>query len=400
MGLRKWLKTKQFGELIKADLAVPKTLTTQAWQEAAYNWNSVTWKPIEYKDRQPLVHNFTGGHAMYRCRFTWDMLKKGSNLSLNINTRHRVSLWLNGIAFEGHFSYKSVWEDVQTFGPAVSFVHNFPLTVASSNGSDNWAFGGRKYNLSSALKPGENELLVVTYKYPFFFFLVTYIFILFINSFGMNRQTMASNDIRNPRGLVFAKFSPSIAAASWSIAGIDVTKLDEPFKTFGVPLEDVYTADPATNKTIVWETQANLRQTLSPKDGARWFRTTFDRPFGTTTGIGIISISLSYFLFSTESDGHLACPLHVSLKGSFSAYIYVNGHPIGHYQGDLGPQRHFYIMDGLVKEKLNQLALFVYTNETTAVDVQIAPYSVDHPSGNINDDTGTVFVYERHDTHL
>ena len=72
---------------------------------------------------------------------------------------------LNGKPLGGHVSFYSVWEDVQTYGPTLSFVHNFPLTGATSNGSDNWLLGGRNYDLTSALQEGTNELTIVTYRF-------------------------------------------------------------------------------------------------------------------------------------------------------------------------------------------------------------------------------------------
>jgi hypothetical protein len=72
----------------------------------------------------------------------------------------------------------------------------------------------------------------------------------------------------------------------------------------------------------------------------------------------------------------------------------VNGLYIGRYEGDMGPQHDFYIMDGAVQDGKNTLVLAVYTCTNDPLAFRIQPYCIDPASGNL-DDSGPAFCTRR-----
>ena len=202
----------------------PDEVPLAPWSVARYAWHEVPWRPILYSHRAPLSHGFTSGHILYRCEFVDPAsrsLAGGRALALTVNVRHRCALWLNGHPLGGHTSYRSIWEIIEAHGAFHGVLHNIPIAAATSNGGDNARLGGRRYPVPPHMlrPPGQvNELVIV------------------VESFGLNRQTMICNDVRNPRGLVFLTFSRKMHC-TWAIAGVDVTALSHPFATLGIPRE-------------------------------------------------------------------------------------------------------------------------------------------------------------------
>jgi hypothetical protein len=224
-----------------------------------------------------------------------------------------------------------------------------PLHPGSITGPDPLRLGGKKYTLSKALVPGkENELVVL------------------VESLGQGKQFFMFNDCRIPRGILSAKFSKELASEKWSIAGTDVTKLNDAYATSGLPGEVEALAD----ENPSWESMDELA--LQPDDQVTWFRTSFK--WNPPEGAWV--------------------PLRLHLEGFHNANVFLNGHYIGRYWGDQGPQHDFYLMDKFLRSE-NTLVLGCWTTTDDSFSAEVKPYVVKPDSGNI-DETGTLVATKQY----
>ncbi len=296
------------------------------------------WKEIDFKTQNdPIDHHFTCGHVLYKCEFE---LPEGSesnnNLRLKINTRHKAAFWLNDKFVGGHDTY------------SIKF-----LAAGAKNGPDPTFLGAKKYDLSNLIKSGKNVLFAIT------------------ENLGHSRIPFVICDIRNPRGILSAKFSKKFTA-KWFIAGIDVTELEQAYNTSGLPEEKLLLYK---GESSLWN-EIQSPPSVTPEDKIVWYKT----------------------LFKWDSLGNQRIPLRIHLEGKHNVHIFVNGTYIGKYWGRRGPQHDFYIMDKLLK-KDNTLVLACWTTDKDAFSVSILPYKIKTDSGNI-DENGVAFATEKFEIPL
>jgi hypothetical protein len=299
-------------------------IISSGWERMRVDSSKIAWKAIDYATgRDPLDHGFINGHVLYKCTFRTADAK---GLALSLNIRHKAAAWLNGKFIGSHHVYN------------LAMLID-PLHPGSMNGPDPLALGGKRYNLTKALLPGkENELVVL------------------VESLGQGKQFFMFNDCRIPRGILSAKFSRKLASEKWAISGVDVTTLNDVYATSGLPGEAAALGDGST----AWEQVDDLQ--LQPDDQVTWFKTSFkwNPPQDTTI------------------------PLRLHLEGFHNANIFLNGHYIGRYWGDRGPQHDFYLMDKYLQAD-NALVLGCWTTTDDSFSADVKPYMVKADSGNIDE---------------
>nr|MDO8085994.1 beta-galactosidase [Candidatus Sigynarchaeum springense] len=298
------------------------------WERMKADLGKISWQGIDFAtQRDPIDHGFMSGHVLYKCTFNPG---DANGLTLKLNIRHKAAAWLNGKFVGGHHVYNLAML-IDPFHPG------------SINGPDPLRLGGKTYDLSKAVLPGkENELLVL------------------VESLGQCKQFFMFNDCRIPRGILSAKFSRKQVGEKWSIAGTDVTKLNDAYSTSGLPGE----AEALGVEGTRWEPVDEL--SLHPDDQVVWFRTSFK--------------------WNPPDDAWI--PLRLHLEGFHNANIFLNGHYVGRYWGDKGPQQDFYLMDKYLQAE-NVLVMGCWTTTDDSFSAEIKPYLVKPDSGNI-DEAGTL----------
>jgi len=305
------------------------------------NWaEDVTWKSIQYSERDPLDHLMTSGHVAYRLRFR----TTAKAVSIVLNIRHSAAVWCNG----------------QIIGRQVCYSHN-AMSAGSMHAVDLHHAGKKKHNLSKAMRErpeGRNydEVIILVF------------------SCGQSRSPFLLNDVRNKRGLLSAKLKcrGKLNDVQWYIAGVDMSRTDDAFGSSGLPFENEandLTHDAGFSPTSAMNIVAN--------DGVSYFRGTFKVPA------------------NSVMDGSMAYPIRLKIFSApgVVAMLWVNGLLMGRYVADLGPQSDFYVPEGLIKEcKKNTLVVAAYGDIDSTLSVKILPWVVNPISGNIDDVDGTVFA--------
>ena len=310
-------------------------LQTGSWARRPIQWDAEEWKdlwkPIRLEqEKDPLDHLFASGHVLYRCNFK----SQSPRLSLKLNVRHRATVWLNGKCLGGHVTY----------GLRV-------LKAGAKNGPDPAFLGAKRYDLSPSLhRDGMNTLVILT------------------ENLGFNRGPGILNDFRNPRGILKARFSNRVDNEQWEISGIDVRTLEDVYNTAGLPGEQMGYHE---GKGDGWVEMKGPPSPV-PDDPLVWYRATFR--------------------WSREEA--VRKPLYAHLEGRHSVQFFVNGLYVGRYQGEMGPQNDFYIMDGILKDGENTAVLAVTTYSNDPLTFRIQPYTVNPASGNL-DASGRVFCTKR-----
>ncbi|HME52792.1 MAG TPA: beta-galactosidase [Candidatus Lokiarchaeia archaeon] len=286
--------------------------------------DAAAWKPIDIKTQNdPIDHGFMSGHVIYKCEFNPGNTKA---MSLALNIRHKAAVWLNG-KFVGSQKNYTVTLLISLTSPG------------GINGPDPLFMGTKKYDLAPALKPGEtNQLVVIT------------------ESLGQNKQFFPINDVRQPRGILSAKFSKTPIKSQWFISGEDVTTLENPYSTSGLPGERLGFHE---GNGEGWDKITEL--SVQPSDQLAWFKTTFPWNVAEDTWI----------------------PLRLHLEGMHNANIFLNGHYIGRYWGEAGPQHDFYLMDKFLQAE-NTLVLACWTTTDDTFKAELLPYMINPSSGNID----------------
>ena len=321
----------------------PPRVETGPWSRRTLDWERAPWIPVDLeRSGDPLDHGFTGGHVAYRCRF---QVPEPGPLELRLGIRHRCTLWLNGRGLGGHTTYARRF-----------------LAPGAKNGPDPRRLGVRRYHLGSGLREGENELVVL------------------VESLGQNRQPFVLDDVRNPRGILVARLGPLAQDPTWEIAGVDVQELDDPFDTLGFVDEGAGDADLAP---------AEPPDLLDPDDGVVWYRAPFTWSASSRDLFGALGSGTDSPLSTDRA------PLRVRVEGEVSAYLRVNGRWIGRYLGELGPQRDFFVMDGLLRPGTNLLEVAAYTRVRGRWSIQVLPYRIDPATGNLDDRQGVPYATAR-----
>jgi hypothetical protein len=194
-----FLKSYGLKSFLPSD-SVSKVVFTEKKQ---LDFKSLPWKPVPMlskKEHQSMIDFcYTSGHAVYKLEFRVDQVPK-NDLSLDLNLRHRGSVYINGTLLGNQMTY------------ALSF-----FRPGAKNGPD-FGFGQVRYSVPlSKIKLGVNAIVII------------------VESLGLNRAPGPINDVRVPRGLISAKLANFVL--DWYIAGVDVRKLSNTFNHTGIPCE-------------------------------------------------------------------------------------------------------------------------------------------------------------------
>lgn len=317
---------------------IPPAAQWGQWEAIHTTWtaeeHAEIWLPIKYKtERDPLDHGFTSGHVLYKCEFT---PAEGAKLTLKLNTRHKCALWVNDQFVGGHDNF-----------------HYMPFKTGAMIGPDPTFRGAQKYSLEGFARPGQrNKLLLLT------------------ESLGQNKNFWMIADARNPRGLLSAKLPKKTKDVRWFIHGVDVRKRDDPYDTAGFPGEAQWRAGEGN----AWQPVDGEALHLAPADQIAWFKNTFEWTPVPETRV----------------------PLRLHLDGPHNVNVYLNGHYIGRYWGEAGPQHDFYLMDEFVRPGANTIVLACWTRAEGVLEARVAPYKVDPASGNLDEDRGVVFITRKY----
>ncbi|KAJ1665724.1 hypothetical protein EV178_002979 [Coemansia sp. RSA 1646] len=244
----------------------PAIFTVQKLGRRRTDWNSLPWKllptlsDLETMDQINIMSwqrdlgtfayqatdiGFNASHVLYRCQV---QLKpqhiKARQILLQLNVRHRCTVWINGTNMSGHETFHLSNRQAD-LGSAVIGALKQP---GSSNGPDRWG-GTVTYDVTKSILLSEadaeegalNEVVVL------------------VESFGVGTQANGLNDAHTPRGLIAAYWHgfnligedhddseihdhahdsrTEQLKIKWEISGIDATQLAQPFNSSGVPDE-------------------------------------------------------------------------------------------------------------------------------------------------------------------
>ncbi|GJD06013.1 Probable beta-galactosidase B [Galdieria sulphuraria] len=356
---------------------------TSPWQSAYLDWNMIPWKPINYAtERNPLDHLFTHGHCLYRCNFhIGRRLWLQNELTLKLNCRHLAVVWCNGKCVGSHLTYSH-----HIVGPgAVNF-----WDVSYS--------GNMNYDLTPYLKKNDNGVFENVQQQV----------IVLIHNFGQGRQPFVVNDVRNPRGLLSASFHGiPVEQVAWYISGRNVSELEDPFNTVGIPLEDKLIGQIVGNNPFRYSREDIQRGDENTRMYYQEMTTLVSsETFQSSSHLSNVVLKLdnSSFLFPVYSsagmgwwrakfrlpeilesfDGRLHMPLALCISGNAHCFAWINQLQIARYVAKVGPQTVFYIPCGLLlSDEENVLTIMYYTeHETAQVGIRITPYFVDSKTGN------------------
>lgn len=233
-------------------------------------------------------------------------------------------------------------------------VYNYGDGAGAKNGIDpGLRYGWQKYTLPSKnIKSHSSNTLI-----------------LIIENFGLNRQVMGNNDIRNPRGVLAANIKGA-KLISWKISGVDIRKLEDCFNTSGFSDENL-------ELPMIQPEVPGVCQLTIPIIAPVWNIVTFKKP--------------SYL-------NAVICPLRLHISGTATCYVFINGYLIARYYGNGdGPQRDFFLHDGLL-ETDNVLKILSYDRElNSSVTIEVKPWMMSNTlgSGNINEHGKALKLFER-----
>ncbi|KAJ8326400.1 hypothetical protein O5D80_005151 [Batrachochytrium dendrobatidis] len=345
------------------------------------DFNSVPWQLLATKlgnsskpTKNTIDYGFTSGHTLYRLDVVMYRIPP-NGLSLSLNFRHRGTVYINQVLIGGHLTYS-----LGVFRPG------------SKNGPDVDFGAWRSYIIPPKLLVlGINSIYVL------------------VESLGMNRQPFLLNDIRSPRGLIGATLNDAVSHSSylsqsmafiswigggcrasqydikWHISGIDVQTLQDPFNHSGLADEDLdrsnvyyecevgskncdklilakHTAGSSENHSIttgVFKSSTIHMDGLACVSWPSWFNASFD-----------LSVAIQKLFNSFGAR----IPLRIHVNGPGTAYIYINSVFIARYYGNGdGPQKNFYIPEGLVKHTGNSIKMLVYSQDATPCNIDCGP---------------------------
>jgi hypothetical protein len=303
------------------------------WSTRITDFSDFEWQPIDLKNGGAIENNYTSGHVLYRTQLS--SVKTDNKIELIVNMRHRCTIFVNGKFAGGHTTFNK-----NLFFPGAK---NGPELFTS--------LGGNKYDITSFINDNEENNTIV----------------ILVDNFGINRQSLIYNDVRNPRGLISAKISglQHGTKLQWEICGVDVRNLEIPFTTSGIPDEQ---------SKIGWiESNISINEHgINPNEGIRWWSFKFKHPV------------------DSKYKEVINVPLRLVLFGAFTSYIFLNGILIGRYYGNGDCSQHdFYLMDGLLNfNDENQIILMIYSWEQVFrkdILVEVRGWEIDevNKSGNV-----------------
>lgn len=325
------------------------------WEACAFDWAALSWEPIDLSSRlqrDSLYHGFNGGLSFYRATFELSDAAARGNVRLRLNVRHRAAVWCNG-----------------RYAGSATVYAAATLRAGAPFGPDLTPLGSKTLSLRGLVRGSgsPNELTIV------------------VHSFGQSRSPVILDDSRNPRGLLSAQLKGGARRMAWAIAGLDCKGLSNAFGTDGVPPCAVRGAfaplpPPPTTQAAADGALKPGRLppppepsgfALSPADGIVHARATF--------------ASAEPGEPAVPPSGRLRTPLRLVIEGGCWAYVSLNGTPVCRYHGDLGPQRSFFLPDGLLRPagQLNTLTFTGHAPAPTVVRLRVRPYDLELRSANL-----------------
>ena len=331
---------------ISIDGLTPPNLPKLSFQEVKrLDLPGLPWVSLDlvakstYPSKNCIDFCYLSGHAVYKLGFLVPAGSfRGEGLILDVTARHRCYILLNNKSIGGHLTYS-----LSSLKPGAKQGPDFGRHV-----------GWKKYLLPASEIQFEklNEVYII------------------VESLGLNRSPGPIDDIRSPRGLLDARIRGIKSPIKWSIAGVDVRKLDQAFNHSGFP-EQIESTGSAVLDSIP-------KGIILPT----WFKATFN--------------------FEFPKDSIL--PLRLCVSGNNSAYIYLNDIIIGRYYKE-GPQRDFFVPTGLlVSGEANTLKLmtFNHSDPDSTIKVSLNYWSISssdnflitNSSGNIENEQGHLFALQ------
>ncbi|KAJ1736987.1 hypothetical protein LPJ72_000906 [Coemansia sp. Benny D160-2] len=279
----------------------PAFLAVQKFERRITNWDSLPWKllptlsDLETMDQINVMSwqrdlgtfayhatdvGFNASHALYRCQVRLKPQHiKSRQILLQLNVRHRCTVWINGTNMSGHETFR-VSDPISGLASSVFKALRQP---GASSGPDRWG-GTATYDVTKSIMLSEadaeegalNEVVVL------------------VESFGAGTQADGLNDAHTPRGLIAAYWhgfnligedhddseihDPAHDSrlaqlkTRWEICGVDATQLPQPFNSSGLPDEAAQTGWMlAVEKPLVkseWSTRINV----DVDAGVQWLR--------------------------------------------------------------------------------------------------------------------------------
>ncbi|KAJ2634377.1 hypothetical protein GGF40_004239 [Coemansia sp. RSA 1286] len=272
-------------------------------------------------------------HVLYRCQVK---LKPqhitSSSILLQLNARHRCTIWVNGLNMSGHETFSKQQAPPGSFA-ALRQARSNP---GSSQGPDKWD-GTHTYDLTRVMRISSipsastlpstqeeeeegalNEVVVV------------------VESYGLGTQSDGFNDARVPRGLIAAYWHgfsligedhddseihdhshderTEQLRTRWEICGVDVSKLSCPYNSSGFPDELATSGWSAAVEYPLVQENWSTRIKLNPDMGVHWLRWSLLAP-------NYHKEEDSSELPSAGADE----PIYLRICGKVTAYVWLNG---------------------------------------------------------------------------
>ncbi|KAJ2873324.1 hypothetical protein GGH93_003308 [Coemansia aciculifera] len=306
-------------------------VSVRGLEKRTTDWNSLPWKllptmaDLETMDEINLMSwqrdlgtfayqatdvGFNASHVLHRCQVR---LKPqhltASTIKLQLNVRHRCTVWVNGVNMSGHETFHELSAEPGSLIACIESMRN----AGAARGPDRWG-GTATYDVTKAINISAaddedgalNEVVVV------------------IESYGLGTQADGANDARAPRGLLAAYWHgfnligedhddseihdhshdkrTEQLKIRWEICGVDVTQLQQPYASSGFPDETSQTGwQPTVEHPFAsqgWSTRLNV----DVNAGVQWWR--------------------------WQVEPANMCkdePLYLSISGKVVAYVWVNG---------------------------------------------------------------------------
>ncbi|KAJ2608646.1 hypothetical protein H4S08_004369 [Coemansia sp. RSA 1365] len=275
--------------------------SVQGFERRTTNWDSLPWKVLPtmsdletmddinvmswQRDLGAFAYQasdvgFNASHVLYKCQV---LLKPrhitSHKIHLQLNVRHRCTVWVNGINMSGHQTFHQRQSAPCTIAASIESLRN----PGASAGADRWG-GIATYDVTDAIrlsgaedKDGAvNEVIVL------------------VESFGVGSQAFGANDAHTPRGLISAYWHgfdfvgedhddteihdhehdrrTEQMRAKWMICGVDVAKLSDPYNSSGLPDEHSQAGWTAAVEHPLMTSGWSTRVMLNSDVGVHWWR--------------------------------------------------------------------------------------------------------------------------------
>ncbi|KAJ2100441.1 hypothetical protein GGI16_003713 [Coemansia sp. S142-1] len=253
---------------------------------------------------------FNASHVLHRCQVR---LKPqhltASTIKLQLNVRHRCTVWVNGVNMSGHETFHELSAEPGSLAACIESMRN----AGAARGPDRWG-GTATYDVTKAINISAaddedgalNEVVVV------------------IESYGLGTQADGANDARAPRGLLAAYWHgfnligedhddseihdhshdkrTEQLKIRWEICGVDVTQLQQPYASSGFPDETSQTGWQPTVEHPFAPQRWSTRLNVDVNAGVQWWRWQMD-----------------------PANMYKDEPVYLAISGKVVAYVWVNG---------------------------------------------------------------------------